>query len=248
MQCDSNPETLGAYLDDELPSDQMAAIREHVASCRQCSTEIAEFVRLQRSLRLARGHYAPSAEFRRKIQEQVAVPRRRAWYVNLIPAAILVAAMLLITLGWIGYSRRSDAFSEVADLHVNALASTNLVDVISTDRHTVKPWFQGRIPFSFNLPELAGTDYTLLGGRLAYFHQRPGAQLIVAMHQHKISVLIFQESPELARAFSGFAGAGLRNSFGVETWQSQDLRYVIISDADLAGIDNLARAFKQANQ
>jgi anti-sigma factor RsiW len=136
----------------------------------------------------------------------------------------------------------------MADLHVNALASTNLVDVVSTDRHTVKPWFQGKIPFSFNLPEFSGTEYTLLGGRLVYFHQTPGAQLIVAMRQHKISVLIFQESPEMARAFSGSTGVRHRNSFGIETWESQGLRFVIISDAEPAGIDKLAASLKQANQ
>jgi anti-sigma factor RsiW len=60
---------------------------------------------------------------------------------------------------WIQHSRRADSLSEVADLHVGALASANPVDVVSTDRHTVKPWFQGRIPFSFNIPELAGTEF-----------------------------------------------------------------------------------------
>ncbi|HTA86011.1 MAG TPA: zf-HC2 domain-containing protein [Silvibacterium sp.] len=248
MQCDSNPVTLGAYLDGELPPDQVTAVREHIGSCPRCAAEIAELARLQRSLRPAREYFAPSAEFRRSIQQQIAAPRRRPWSLRLIPAAIAVAAVLLTAFVWIGYSHRSDAFAEMADLHVNALASTNLVDVVSTDRHTVKPWFQGKIPFSFNLPEFSGTEYTLLGGRLVYFHQTPGAQLIVAMRQHKISVLIFQESPEMARAFSGSTGVRHRNSFGIETWESQGLRFVIISDAEPAGIDKLAASLKQANQ
>ena len=67
------------------------------------------------------------------------------------------------------------------------------------------------------------------------------------MHQHKISVLIFQDSPELSRALAGTSGVSHRNSFGVESWPSQELRFVIISDADPAGIDKLSQLLKQVN-
>ena len=247
MRCDLSSETLGAYLDGELTPEQVVAVGEHVGGCTRCAAEIAGHVRLQRSLRAARGQFVPSVEFRRRIQKQIAAPQRRAWSLGPVWAATAVAALLLIVFGWVASSHRPDGFAEIADLHVNALASGNPVDVVSTDRHTVKPWFQGKIPFSFNVPELAGTDYTLLGGRMAYFHQQPGAQLIVAMRQHKISVLIFQETPEMAREFSGPAGVRVRNAFGVDTWEAQGLRFVMISDADAAGIEGLAQRMKAAN-
>src|SRR5580704_5255300 len=110
MPCNSNPATLGAYLDNELPPDQMAALRQHVPACPQCATEVAELAKMQRSLRPARERFTPSDEFRRAIQKQVAAPRRRAWTFTLIPAAVAVAAMLLIALGWVAYSHRADAF------------------------------------------------------------------------------------------------------------------------------------------
>ena len=248
MQCSSAATMLGAYLDGELPPDQTAVVQEHLGTCTHCSSEIAEMARLQRSLRTARGHFAPSAEFRRKIQKQISRPKRRSWIIWSMPVGVAFATILLSALVWIGHARRSAAFAELADLHVNALSSTNLVDVVSTDRHTVKPWFQGKIPFSFNLPEFSGTDYTLVGGRMVYFHQQPGAQLIVSMHQHKISVLIFQRSVELDRAFSEQTGLDHGTSFGIESWQSHQLRFVFVSDADPAGIDNLARLLKQANE
>ena len=83
--------------------------------------------------------------------------------------------------------------SELADLHVATLASANPVDVVSTDRHTVKPWFAGRIPFTFNLPELQDSPFTLVGGKVSYLNQSPGAELIYRVRQHQISVFIFQE-------------------------------------------------------
>ena len=248
MQCSSAAAMLGAYLDGELRPDQLVIVQEHLRSCTHCSSEIAEMARLQRSLRGARGHFAPSAEFRRRVQKQISSPRRRGWMIWSAPIGIAFATVLLAAAVWIGHGRRVAAFAELADLHVNALSSTNLVDVVSTDRHTVKPWFQGKIPFSFNLPEFNGTDYTLVGGRMVYFHQQPGAQLIVAMHQHKISVLIFQRTVDLGPASSPGAILDRNTSFGIETWQSQQLRFVLVSDADPNGIDNLARLLKQVNE
>jgi anti-sigma factor RsiW len=248
MQCNSTAAVLGAYLNGELPLDQAAAVQVHLGACLRCSAEIAALARLQRSLRGARGHFAPSAEFRCKIQKQIVRPKRRSRIIWSMPVGVAFATILLTAFVWVGHARRSAAFAELADLHVNALSSTNLVDVVSTDRHTVKPWFQGKIPFSFNLPELSGTEYTLLGGRMVYFHQQPGAQLIVSMHQHKISVLIFQRSVDLGRAFSKPTVQDRGTSFGIRGWQSKQLSFVLVSDADPAGIENLARLLKQVNE
>ncbi len=248
MQCDSAFEMLDAYLDGELAPENSAVIREHLNKCTGCSAQIADTARLQHALRAARRHFVPSSEFRRRIQKQVARSQRRTWILPWVPMAAAMAAMAIFVILWAGHRQTSDAIAEIADLHVNALASANQVDVVSTDRHTVKPWFQGRIPFTFNLPEFSGTDFTLVGGRMAYFHQQPGAQLIVSMRQHKVSVLIFQESTGMEREFPGTTAVDRRTSFGMETWQSEKLRFVLVSDADPSGIDNLARLFKEANR
>jgi anti-sigma factor RsiW len=246
MQCDSASEMLDAYLDGELSPEASAAMREHLQECPRCSAQIAETARLQRALRRARTHFTPTAEFRQRIAKQFGRPRRRSWGLLWMPLAGAAAALLLVLL-WTGRPQTSDAIAEVADLHVNALASTNPVDVVSTDRHTVKPWFQGKIPFTFNLPELTGSEFTLEGGRMVYFHQQPGAQLIVSLRQHKISVLIFQESPGMERELPGSSAVDRPTSFGMETWQSQKLRFVLVSDADSSAIDRLARLLKEAN-
>jgi anti-sigma factor RsiW len=248
MQCNSAFEMLDAYLDGELSLDTSAALQGHLNACTRCSAHVADTARLQRALRSARGHFVPRAEFRQRIQKQVARSRRRTWVLPWVSMAAAMAAMAVLVFLWVGHRQRSDAIAEMADLHVNALASANQVDVVSTDRHTVKPWFQGRIPFTFNLPEFSGTDFTLVGGRMVYFHQQPGAQLIVSIHQHKISVLIFQESAGMEQEFPLSVLVDRRTSFGMETWQSEKLRFVLVSDADPSPIDNLARLFKEANQ
>jgi anti-sigma factor RsiW len=249
MLCGQERDTLAAYLDGELQADQASALEEHLRTCTQCTAEVATMMSMRRALRPARTRFTPSADFRRKIQSQVATKRRSirpfaGWTIALATLAILLAALV-----WTRQSAlRSDAFREVADLHVGDLASSNPYDVISSDRHTVKPWFQGRIPFSFNLPEFAGTEYTLLGGRLVYLHEQPAAQVVVAVGQHKMTVLIAQETSALGAASSLSDGVAVRDSFNVETWQQHGLRFFVIGDADKVKIERLAQTLKNANQ
>ena len=125
-------------------------------------------------------------------------------------------------------AQESRIAGELADLHVTTLASANPVDVVSSDRHNVKPWFAGKIPFTFNLPDLQGSPFELLGGRVCYLEQAPGAQLLFRIRKHEISVFIFQAKvlpAELATAREMSA-----RSFHLESWQRDGLQYFAISD------------------
>ena len=249
MHCDQDATTLAQYLDGELLPEQASALQEHIGECPRCAAEVSQLVELKRSLRAARARYTPSVDFRRKIQQQITKPQQSWWKTRFVSILATAAVLLVIAAAlWVHRSRRADSFSEVADLHVGALASTNPVDVVSTDRHTVKPWFQGKIPFSFNIPELAGTEFSLLGGRLVYLHQQPGAQLIFTMRKHQISVLIFQRTAELAHALPIVGGIEKHNSFSVETSDAQELRFVVIGDADANEIRKLAQMIRTANE
>ena len=141
-------------------------------------------------------------------------------------------------------TRRQRVYSELADLHVAALASTTPVDVVSSDRHTVKPWFQGKIPFSFNLPELQGTEFTLLGGRVTYLAQTPGAHLIYQIRRHEVSVFIFQDRGE--ETASPASGPMHTLSFNVENWTQNGLRYFVVGDVGADDIQALSKLLRDA--
>jgi anti-sigma factor RsiW len=126
---------------------------------------------------------------------------------------------------------------------VAALASSSPVDVISTDRHTVKPWFQGKIPFAFNLPELQNTEFSLVGGRMTYLDQTPGAHLIYDIRKHHISVFVFQER-SLPAKLADNSLLPKQLPFNLETWSQGGLRYFVVGDASAADIDRLAKLFK----
>jgi anti-sigma factor RsiW len=160
-------------------------------------------VRLQlKRLTQSVGHrYAPRTEFRRKIEQSSGALKRPQWAKRWMPAFAAVAALGLVLISavlWEQHLRGEQTLDELADLHVSTFASANPVDVVSTHRHTVKPRFQGKLPFSFNLPQLQNSWFRLVGGR-AYFQQSPGAQLLFEIRKHQISVFIFQTGAELSR-------------------------------------------------
>ncbi len=149
-----------------------------------------------------------------------------------------MAALLVIN-----FQHRRATYAELTDLHVTTLASANPVDVISEDRHTVKPWFAGRIPFTFNLPELQNSGFALSGGRVVYLQHSSGAQLLYTLRKHRLSVFIFQDG----QAWPGMMnGVSSELSFHTESWRQDGLRYVIVGDVSDADIHSLAGLFRQA--
>jgi len=253
MVCDSWKATLDTYLDGELPSEEMRAFDVHVHNCPSCSADAFTHLQLKRNIQAIGKRFTPSAEFRKRMQQRIAGKARRnsfgfAWVAATAAITVLVAVGLTTAYNERERVRTEQVYSEVADLHVATLASSSPVDVISTDRHTVKPWFQGKIPFAFDLPELKDSEFSLLGGRMTYLDQAPGAHLIYDMRKHHISVFVFQErSLRLPGRLDQNSFAPKDVSFNVETWSQGGLRYFVIGDANAADIDSLARLFKDAS-
>jgi anti-sigma factor RsiW len=245
---DRNDAALAQYLDGELPPDQASHIRQHIRECPPCAAEVSALVSMKRALHAAKCHFSPSAGFRHKIQQQISRRPNSKWNARPVWAFAVLSFTLLLSIVWLEMPRRADTFSEVADLHVNAMASTNPVDVVSTDRHTVKPWFQGRIPFSFNIPELQGTEFTLLGGRIVYLNQHPGAQLIFTVGRHKVSAFFFQTISLPLAEVTAHGNVERRNGFNVAAWDEQKLQVMVIGDVDANELHNLVTKIKSANQ
>jgi anti-sigma factor RsiW len=244
MACEPWQSQLDAYLDGELPTESMHALDAHLRTCPACTADALARVQLKRAIKTAGTRFTPSVEFRDQIQKKITAKRPRIWSFGWAVAAALV--ILLMAGSLVNYLekqnlRQEHLYSELADLHVSTLASTNPVDVVSSDRHTVKPWFQGKIPFTFNLPELQNTDFTLLGGRVTYLGQAPGAELIYQIRKHQISVFLFPED------MVGLGSRPIRErSFNVETWTQDGLRYVVFGDAAPEDLRNLATLLKAA--
>jgi anti-sigma factor RsiW len=250
MVCESWKTQLDTYLDGELRSEEMHAFDTHVRMCPSCGADALARVHMKRTVQSAGKRFTPSAEFRRRVQQSIAAKSRRgvggfSWSFATAVVAFLVVVGLATTYTGRHRVHQEHVYSELADLHVATLASSSPVDVVSTDRHTVKPWFQGKVPFAFDLPELQNSEFSLLGGRITYLGQTPGAHLIYRVRKHEISVFIFQEGLLRGR-WDGASTVTKELSFNTETWSQGSLRYCIVGDAAATDINNLAELLKHA--
>ncbi len=249
MACERWTGKLDAYADGELDSAEANEFGTHLRDCSACAAATLARVQMKRSVHAAGTRYQASSQLRDRIAKSIAPkPRRQSgnlWKILAVPALSVLVLSLAVNL-YIGResARRQRVYSELADLHVSALASASPVDVVSTDRHTVKPWFQGKIPFSFNLPELQGSEFTLLGGRVTYLAQTPGAHLIYQARKHEVSVFIFQDRGEDTASLPSGPIHGL--SFNVENWTQNGLRYFVVGDVGAEDIQALSKLLRDA--
>jgi anti-sigma factor RsiW len=248
MVCETWIGKLDAYLDGELPDSEARTLSQHLRGCSGCAAEGLLRVQQKRALQSAGRRFTADPAFRARLQASIAasrpVPRKWLW------APVLAGAMALVIAGtiFLALNRNRDSAkqlaNELADLHIATLASSTPVDVVSSDRHTVKPWFAGKIPFTFNLPELQNSAFVLAGGKVSYLNQSPGAELIFRVRQHQISVFIFQE-----RAVgSARMQESLQNdvSFNMRSWKHNGLCYFAIGDASPQDLDTLSELIKGA--
>jgi anti-sigma factor RsiW len=252
MSCEAWAERLDAYVDGETAAPDVPALEEHLRACGECAAEALGRMQMKRATRAAAAmRFTPPPELRRRVEKSIA-PQRKRWAFLMSPSwamagAMAVALALAIAVSsavWLEHEAREQAIGQLLDMHVAALASANPVDVVSSDRHTVKPWFQGKLAFTFNLPELGGSPYTLDGGRLVYFRGQAGAQLIYQLRKHEFSVFIVPDGG----AGSGGIADGKKNGFSTEAWSAGGLRYVVVSDAgegDVHALGELMRSVQR---
>ena len=237
---------LDAFVDGELSADAQREFDAHLRACPSCAADIANRVQLKSAVKRAGRRFAASADFRRKIENQV-LPRKRtlsaAWLPAFAAAAVILFAAIWMLGRWTVGSQA--AIGELVDLHVTTLASTNPVDVLSTDLHTVKPWFEGKLPFAVNVPDLKDTPFTLIGGRVTYLEQEPGAGLLFQYRKHRLSAFIFQDRAKWKNVST--TGAPVQHaSFWVETWSAGGLRYFVMGDTSVANVEQLSDLIKRA--
>ncbi len=255
MTCDLCRDRLDAYADSACSQEELASLQEHFRACPSCAAEALSRLQMKRMTRAAATRYSPSPQFRQRLEESLMEkslqPRRKparqlAWMPALALAAVAIILLFVGLTARMRYQAREQALAQLVDLHVAALASANPVDVVSTDRHTVKPWFQGKLPFTFNLPELQNSPFKLLGGKVTYFEHSPGAQLLFQIRSHELSVFVLQDQPGKSPLASTEASER-ELAFNTETWTDQGLRYMVVGDAspsDIHALSDLMRSAK----
>jgi anti-sigma factor RsiW len=253
-----SPERLNAFIDGELSLAEQQGIEQHLSTCHTCTLRVLSATQLKAATTRAGQRFAPPAEAlarltaqlhsQSKSEPQTKKTARIYTMSSLRPMAwtALAAAVLLTVslLGWRQLHQTNTLAAELLDQHLATLSNGATPQVISTDRHTVKPWFQGRLPFSFNIPETTALppDTTLKGADLAYISGQPAALLLFTIHKHEVSVFLTQRTA--SRILS--TTPKTREGFNIHTATTPDLNIVAVSDVNPADLDNLMAALLQA--
>jgi anti-sigma factor RsiW len=240
-------EQINAFVDGEIPAGDMAGVEQHLAGCHACTLHMLAVTQLKTATVSAADRFAapPDALARLTAQLRQQIHPARTARVYWFPAARWVlAACVLLAISLAGWRQARVANTESAELldqHLATLSSGAAPEVISTDRHTVKPWFQGKLPFSFNLPEVLPADTTLKGGDVTFLGGKPAALLLFTVHKHEVSVFLTQRSsrvPELRSA--------TRSGFAIRYAATQELRIAAVSDLNPPELDLLVATIAQA--
>jgi anti-sigma factor RsiW len=252
MTCAESRALVGAYADRELDLVRSLEIEAHLHSCGGCARDLQQLQELRSAITTAPLTFTPSAALRRRVGgalRREAGPRALPTLRVLQPFALPAAAVLVLALSWSlvanrgGRSAHELLLNELVAGHVRALQVDHLVDVASSDQHTVKPWFNGKVDFAPRVADFTVDGFPLVGGRVDYVAGRPAAVLVYKHRQHVINVFIRPAEHDAASAIQTFAAAG----YHLLRWDAAGLTYWAVSDLNPADLESLARLLQQTS-
>jgi len=251
MTCEAAREALHAELDEELTLTARAQLQDHMEGCRACRDALARLRDQKADIREYATRYLPRVDFEQTVR---AALRKESSHHGNTPstrpgwrwAAIAASVLLIASLGWnlaLLQSRPSppDLLAEnLISSHIGSLMGTHLLDVPSTDQHTVKPWFNGKLDFSPDVKDLAAQGFPLAGGRIDYIAGRTVAALVYHRRQHVINLFTTPRMPTDA-AVPPLS----RQGFHLVSWDAAGMSYWAVSDISVAELDEFRSLFRK---
>jgi len=248
MVCREVMDRLSPFLDDELDPVASREVSSHLATCPSCAAALGRQRKLSESLRRdLEYHRAP--DLLRACVMRVARAAVRREGARSRPAThqwrwLSAAAAVIAVVGgtwWVGTLTRDRAGDltarDAVSGHIRSLMANHLTDVASTDQHTVKPWFAGKLDFSPPVTDFAAADYPLVGGRLDYLQGRSVAALVYMHHKHTINVFVWP----VASAREELAPALTEQGFHVIHGTHAGMAYWVVSDLNTEELAAFAR-------
>ena len=241
MTCDEARVLLHALLDNELDAGHAREVEAHIASCPACAAEFAAQREMQRVLTDTNLRYTAPANLRARIEASLPQPQAQRQQPSrrsvLRGFAMGSAVSALAASGVVAVVLRQDdqqrILSEVVSAHLRSLQAGHLIDVVSSDQHTVKPWFNGKLDVAPPVIDLTAQGFTLVGGRLDYIDARAIGAVVYKRRQHVINLFVAQTSstehrPPKTQTMQGF---------NCRRWGNRGLNFWAVSDL---GADELA--------
>jgi len=248
MTCEETEILLHALIDDELDAGHARAVEDHIAGCPRCAAQLLAYREMSKTVAGADLRYPAPPELRRRIEASLPktqAPNRRA---VLRGFAMGSAVSAIAATGLIAIVLRADdeqrIMSEVVSAHLRSLQAGHLTDVLSTDQHTVKPWFSGKLDVAPPVVDLTAQGFTLIGGRLDYVDTRPIGAIIYRRRSHVINLFVAQT----ASAQRHPAKPETIQGFNIRRWSERGLNYWAVSDLAADELAEFADKFEAASR
>jgi len=246
MTCEDVERLAEAYADGELSLESTLALEAHAEPCATCAARLDRTRAVKQALGTLPYFRAPErlAARVRATAPNPARPRRVRWQPWLIPAASLATAALafVVVLQQRAGVAATATTEAVIEGHVRSLMADHLTDVTSTDRHTVKPWFAGRVDFSPTVIDLAADGFPLVGGRLDYIDHHQAAVLVYKRREHAINVFVWPASTGSSSHVTRSDARG----FHVISWTRGGVAVWLVSDLALDELEDFGRKLDDA--
>jgi len=245
MNCELAETTIHGYFDGELDAVRSAEFERHLEHCAECQATLEGIESLHTQIKESNLYEHASPELRDRIRKQLAqatgagrvsASNWRSWF--LLPAfgtLAATAAVITIMLFVVPSHTKSVLTAELIDAHVRSLQPGHLMDVVSTDQHTVKPWFDGKLDFIPPVADYATQGFPLVGGRLDVVGGHNVAALVYSRRKHYVNVFIWPYREKESVSDS----SGSRQGYNWVTWQSGDMQFCVVSDAALGDLREL---------
>lgn len=251
MNCELAQSTIHGYFDGELDAVRSSEFERHLEHCKECQSILEGIESLHTQLQQGDLYEHASPELHDRIRKQLAqaagtggvsAGHWRRWF--LVPAfgAMAAAAAVIAIMLFVVPSRtQSPLTAELIDAHVRSLQPGHLMDVESTDQHTVKPWFDGKLDFIPPVADYAAQGFPLVGGRLDVVDGHNVAALVYSRRKHYINVFVWPYREKESVSDS----SGSRQGYNWVTWQSGDMQFCLVSDAGLSDLRELKNFIHQ---
>lgn len=239
---------LDAYVDGELDLAGEFFVQRHVRECEACLIEIENMRALTSAMKDKALRFEAPERLKSNLQTAIhtAIPVARRSSPVWRRAAVLAVAVLVVVLTWAVNMQRTAAaeervvVTEIISSHVRSMMAEHITDISSSDSHTVKPWFGGRLDYSPPTKDLADQGFRLIGGRLDYLENRPVAALVYQRRQHYINLFVWPTSDTSIRADDHLT----RQGFNLVHWADSDMTYWLVSELNSVELDECARLLR----
>jgi len=247
MNCKDTGEVLDAYFDGELDLVRSLGVEQHLKDCPVCARAHREHELVRKALTSGPLYFNASKGLNKRVRSAVrhasraegrAESRRRGWNWSwpMIFSPIAAAALVLfVALPMVARrSARENLLQEIVSAHVRSLMAdtSHLTDVASTDQHTVKPWFTGKLPFAPPVTDLSAQGFPLIGGRLDYIVDQPVAALVYQRRKHLINLFIWPAGQQTNSVQEIHAHQG----YNLIRWTQGGMALWAVSDVNLADL------------